>query len=347
MEEALRESEANFRAVAENAVDSILILRDERVVYANPQAAKMTGYSFEELLQAGIPRLLAPEEFVAMHLEYYQARLTGRTAPPRYESVGVRKDGTRLPMEVSATRTDWKGNPAVMVIIRDISEAQKIEAERKAFATRLLEVQENERKELSALLHDHLGQLLTLTRLELGSITAYDPSSLKSIDSAVQRLDEALASVRGLAVSLRPPILDDLGLRAALETLLEELGESSGIDVSFSHKGEDVQLGKNVETSLYRVLQEALTNVVKHSGASAVDILMESDGTSVRLVIKDNGSGFDTSGLESSKGIGFVGMRERVSRCGGTLTVTSTPGEGTRIEAQVPTTTVHKEKPTS
>jgi len=343
MELAVRENEANFRALAENAVDSILILCEKKIVYANPQAVRMMGYGNEELLQIEIPRIIAPE-YVAVLMERYHDRLAGKGVPNRYEAIGVRKDGARIPIEISAARTDWKGRPAVMVIIRDISETQKIEAERREFATRLLEVQENERKELSALLHDHLGQLLTLTRLELGSVTAYDPNSLKSIDSAVQRLDEALASVRRLAVSLRPPILDDLGLRVALETLVEEFSESSGIQTSFTHEGPDLYLEKTTDAALYRVLQEALTNAAKHSNAKTVTVRMESSNDGVLMVIEDDGSGFDTTELDSTKGIGFVGMRERLFRCGGTLDVSSVHGKGTCIKAQVPVAKADKEK---
>lgn len=334
-ENALRDSESNFRALADNAMDGILILGERgQHVYANRRAAEITGYSVEEICGLGVRQLVHPDQSASIEAQSL-ARLAGKAAPNRYETVIVRKDGRAVPVEVSAALTVWKGRPAALAIMRDIGNQKRTEEERRRLAASLLEVQEEERKKISAMLHDHLGQLLTLTRLELGSVGVQDEASKKSVDSALQRLDEALGSVRRLAVSLRPPILDDLGVQAALETLTEEFADGSGIETSFRRTGRAPELSNAEETCLYRVLQEALTNAVKHSAATVIEVTLRTDEAETRLEVRDNGKGFDTE-TPGQKGLGVIGMRERLLQCGGSLDVESGKGSGTTIVAHVP-----------
>ncbi len=336
IEAALRESEENFKAVAENALDGIIVINpDGKIVYANRRISEISGYPMEELLKIGIHELAHPTERDRL-LGFTRERLTGGRAPHRYESMGVRKDGRVVPLEVASTRTSWQGKPASLAIMRDITEQKQIEEVRRQLASTLMEIQEEERKKISAMLHDHLGQLLTLTRLELGSVHAGDEVSRKSVSNALQRLDEALRSVRHLAVSLRPPILDDLGIDVALETLTEEFGDNPDIETFFEKKGPTPSLGEAEETSLYRVLQEALTNAAKHSGATRIDVTLQTDDRQVCLEVRDNGKGFDPHSILPQKGIGFIGMQERLRRCGGKLDVQSETGKGTTIRAVLP-----------
>ncbi len=336
MEDSLRESEANFRALAENAVDAIVIVvgSGHTCAYANRRAVELTGYPQDELLAMDLSRMFRPAD-MQMLMERYVRRMRGDEVPNRYDTIGVAKDGQQIPIEISAARTVWQGQPASLIVARDLREQRRIEEERARLASRLLEIQEEERKTIGSMLHDHLGQILTLTRLELGSVNAQDDASSKSIQNALQRLDEALGSVRRLAVSLRPPILDDLGIQAALESLTEEFADGSGLQAQFRCEGPAPTLSKADETCLYRVLQEALTNAAKHAQATRIEVLLRTDETNVCLVIRDNGKGFDPKALTDQAGLGFIGMRERLSRCGGTFELTSNKGEGTTIRACV------------
>jgi PAS domain S-box-containing protein len=340
MEEAVRESETNFRALAENAMDGIIIVsgEDARFVYANKAALDLSGYTSDDIQQRSLWDIIIPE----MHHDAratFQRRMAGDpSVPKRYETFAVRKDGRRFPVDVSIARTVWRGSPAMLAIARDVSLQKQLEMERSRLASSLLDIQEKERQEISSMLHDHLGQLLTLTRLELGSVGSYDASSKKSITNAIERIDEALGSVRRLAVSLRPPILDDLGIDVALETLTEEFADGSSIQTSFTHEGPKPALGNAEETCLYRVLQEALTNAAKHSGATRIDVQLRTSRGEVCLEIHDNGKGFDAEAQQTRGGIGFIGMRERLSRCGGTLDVISEADEGTTVRARIPKT---------
>ncbi|MBN1269329.1 MAG: PAS domain S-box protein [Kiritimatiellae bacterium] len=335
MENALRDSVANFKALAENAIDGILILGENGLhVYANTRAVEITGYSADELRQMGLADLAHPDE-VPKLLAQAEARLGGAEAPSRYETVIVTRDGRNLPVEVSATRTLWQGRPAGMAIIQDITARRLIEDERRSFAARLMEVQEEERKEISAVLHDHLGQLLTLANLELSEPARKGAKPGARIEAAKQRIDEALAAVRDMAISLRPPLLDDLGLEAALETLTEEFGDRSGLRIRLDRKGSLPALDAQTKTCLYRVLQEALTNVAKHARATQVVVNLRAEDGDIILEVADNGIGLAEPPDSSHKGMGLVGMRERIERLGGSLAVIGGTGRGAHIVVRI------------
>ena len=202
---------------------------------------------------------------------------------------------------------------------------------------RVVEAQEVERARLARELHDETGQALTsillgLKPLEERATNDEDRSAVRSLRELVV---STLQDVRRLAVELRPSVLDDFGLTSAVERLAESYREQSGLHVDLQ-----AQLGKErlppvVETALYRIIQEALTNIVKHAGASRVSILLtQRDGTAV-AVLEDDGAGFDTGAIRGD-GLGLVGMRERVGLLGGGLRIESSPGAGTTVRAEVP-----------
>jgi signal transduction histidine kinase len=201
---------------------------------------------------------------------------------------------------------------------------------------RVVEAQESERRRLALELHDETGQALTSILLGLKAIRA----SSSEQDAAQAEADlralivQALQDVRALAVELRPAALDDFGLVPALRRLAETFAERSGIETSVEASVEE-RLSTEIETTLYRVVQEALTNVVKHAGAAHVSIVVSSRDSSVAVTVDDDGRGFDTDAVRTSA-LGLLGMRERLALVGGTLTVESSPDAGTTLAAQVP-----------
>jgi signal transduction histidine kinase len=202
---------------------------------------------------------------------------------------------------------------------------------------RIVTAQELERRRLARELHDETGQALTSVLLGLKAVE--DAESEESLRSAAAELRElvvgTLQDVRRLAVELRPKALDDFGLVPALERLAQSFAEQTGIDVDLEATLPDTRLPGDVETALYRVVQESLTNVVKHARAQQISILVtQRDGT-VAAVIEDDGEGFDPTATRDDS-IGLVGMRERMTLIGGRLEVESRPGSGTTILAEVP-----------
>jgi signal transduction histidine kinase len=202
---------------------------------------------------------------------------------------------------------------------------------------RVVEAQELERARLARELHDQTGQALTSILLGLRPLeeTATTDADRSAVASLRELVVSTLQDVRRLAVELRPSALDDFGLATAVERLADSLREQSGLRVDLEAQLGETRLPADVETALYRIIQEALTNIVKHAEAKSVSILLtDRDGVTV-AVVEDDGSGIETNAIRGD-GLGLVGMRERVGLVGGKLRVESTPGSGTTVRAEVP-----------
>ena len=207
-----------------------------------------------------------------------------------------------------------------------------------SLANRLVEIQENERAAVARELHDEAGQVLSSLKLSLGRLEQ-SPDCPVAIKERLHELkvmaDGVLEELHGLAMDLRPVVLDRLGLVAALQQYTRQL-DGDGLKVQFKAVGyEKVRLPREVETSIYRIVQEAITNVIRHAEASQVGVLLER-GRSVRVTIEDDGRGFKPEQVDFTSHLGLTGIRERVEMLGGNLTVESTPGLGTSIIVEVP-----------
>jgi signal transduction histidine kinase len=202
---------------------------------------------------------------------------------------------------------------------------------------RVVEAQELERARLARELHDETGQALTSILLGLKPLeqSAETDEAREAVASVRELVVSTLQNVRRLAVELRPSALDDFGLVPAVERLVGTFREQSGLTVDLEAQLGEERLASDAETTLYRVIQEALTNVVKHAGASRVSILLQRKAGAVVAVVEDDGSGFDPTWV-GPESLGLAGMRERLSLAGGRLQVESAPGAGTTIVAEVP-----------
>ena len=216
-------------------------------------------------------------------------------------------------------------------------QSQQAESELRQLSGQLRTAQEQERKHLSRELHDQVGQLLTGLRLELSTVarTVTDAESSLRLANAKATVEQVLRSVRDIAMLLRPSMLDDLGLTPALAWLGREVSRSSGIEIQMEVDEEANSLPDAHRTCLYRVVQEALTNASLHSGARKVQVMLRTGGAWVSGTITDNGRGFETDpGVH--KGLGLVGMQERVRELGGSIRIVSSLGRGTRVEIRLP-----------
>jgi signal transduction histidine kinase len=202
---------------------------------------------------------------------------------------------------------------------------------------RVVEAQELERRRLARELHDETGQALTSILLGLKALEERtgDETSRAATEELRELVVSTLQDVRRLAVELRPTALDDFGLVAALERLTASFAEQTGISVDFQTALADERLPEEVETALYRIVQESLTNVVKHARARRVSILLARKEGAIKAVVEDDGQGFDPD-VQDGDGFGLVGMRERLALLGGRLMVESSSGAGTTIAAEVP-----------
>jgi len=221
---------------------------------------------------------------------------------------------------------------------------QRLHESRGLLLDRLLSAQEDERRRIAADLHDGLGQNLTTMLLRLSVIA--DSATTDAVRDNAAALREiastSLAEIRQLVRETRPPALDDLGLAAALERQLADVAAATGITVRLSWPdGEGRRFAPEIETAVYRVVQEAVTNAVRHAAAGRIDVTLAATDAALTATVRDDGQGFDVrAALEPARQpFGLLGMRERVAVLGGSVDVASEPGRGTVVEARIPLVT--------
>ena len=222
-----------------------------------------------------------------------------------------------------------------------LDELDRDRHELRALASQVIRAQEQERQRVARELHDDTAQVLFAQLLRLTTLRASPNPEVSQTSADLEQMTvEALESVRRLALELRPPALDDLGLEAALEGLAQRYADQLDIPVDYQARGPRLRLSEEIELVLYRVAQESLTNIVKHAGADKVWIDLDRGVHDLSLSIRDNGVGFDPEDTETPgrarAGLGLFGMRERAALAGGTLRIWQRPGGGTEVFTFIP-----------
>ncbi len=213
-------------------------------------------------------------------------------------------------------------------------------------SARLVNAQEEERRTIARELHDEIGQALTAIKLELGFLARAvqaQGAEARALESARGITDRAIQNVRDLSKLLHPPALDDLGLPATLDWLLNGFSARTGLHAELLQDGMEERLPADVEVAAYRIVQEALTNVARHAEASKCRVYLQRRPTLVLVTIEDNGKGFDVGSATAGgkrRGLGLLGIQERAAGCRGTLRLDSTPGYGTRLTVELPVAAV-------
>ena len=340
-ERALRESEERYRELFENSKDALYVHdMGGRYSSVNRAAEKLSGYSREELIGKHFSTFLNPE---------YEGHVVGQfckkledACETTYEAEIVTKEGRLIPVEISSRLILANGIAiGVQGCVRDISERKRAQAAARTYSRRLIEAQEAERRRISRELHDQVGQILTAVKMNLHSLQGKcsAPEMLASIEDNMEVIDEAVDQVRDLSVDLRPLLLDDFGLVVASRWYLGRQAKRCGIDTVFNTRSltEDDRFSSELETACFRIVQEAVTNIVRHAKANQISTLLERSNGELMLSISDDGIGFDLSVLRSSAAtLGLRGMEERVQALGGTITIDSAPTLGTTICARFP-----------
>jgi PAS domain S-box-containing protein len=333
---------ARLAGLLESAMDAIISTDEsQRIVMYNRAAERIFGWSAQETIGQPLAKLL-PERFRHSHAEHVvrfgNTGVTSRRMSGSQVVYGLRANGEEFPVDASISQVETSEGKLYTVILRDVTERVRAQQELAAFAAEASSAREQEKSRISRELHDELGQ--TLTALKMDAIVVRDGFAAgaperRQLDEMLALLDSAVASTRRIAADLRPLVLDDLGLVAAIEWLAHNFTQRTGVACQL-RVDEEIELGEPYATAIFRMVQESLNNVAKHAQASNVEVGLAREGDDVAVTVRDDGRGFVPSDPRKPQSMGLVGLRERAALLRGKLQLASAPGQGTRVEVRIP-----------
>lgn len=324
-------------------MDGIITVDEQQhIVLYNQAAEKIFGWSGGQVMGRSLDMLI-PERFRAGHLEHIRrfaaTGVTSRRMGGGPVIRGLRSGGEEFPMDASISQLDTAEGKLFTVILRDVTERVRAQEDLAAFAAEANAIREQEKSRVARELHDELAQSLTALKMD----TIWVRENLGSDPRAVERklgemlamLDASVAATRRIAADLRPLLLDDLGLMPAIEWLVQNFEQRTGMACELD-ADEELELDEPYATAVFRIVQESLVNVAKHSKATQVSVAIARSGKTMLLSVRDNGVGFSPVAGRKPHSLGLAGLRERAQLLKGTISVHSQPGEGTTVEARIP-----------
>src|ERR1051325_4679978 len=340
----LHASEQRFRSLLEAAPDAMLVVnRKGDVVLANDQVERLFGYSQEELLGQSF-EILVPERFRNKHVPQHDNFLSASRTQPS-EAYGLRKDGHEFPVEISLRPLETIEGVLITSAIRDITQRKLAEENLRELSARLLQLQDEERRHIARELHDSTGQMLVALSMMLTPLTEdqgeIDSESRAAIKDSLDLIGDLSKEVRTISHLLHPPLLDEIGLSSALRMYLEGFAERSKIKMDLEVPSDLGRFPQEIETAIFRVVQECVTNIHRHSGSSVARVCVSRVNKHVRIEIQDSGKGISRAQQADialgRAGVGIRGMKERVRQLGGSLKIDSQgEGKGTSVVAELP-----------
>ncbi|MDP2885811.1 MAG: PAS domain S-box protein [Ignavibacteria bacterium] len=349
-QEALRENEAKFRAVTEHTVSAILIIQGERFRYVNPAMSVITGYTEKELLEMRFWEFAHPE-FQDLFRIRALARQRGESAPSRYEFKVLTRSGEDRWVDFIDGYIQFGGKLAIIGTAFDITERKRAEQELRmsreqlrALSARIDSIREEEKTTIAREIHDGFGQELTAIKMDLVLLVeriesgeAISSTSLvEELRSTTKLVDRSIHTVRDIATELRPWAIDTLDLNGALEWQAKEFQTHTGIVCNVRSRVEGFTLERRRTNAIFRILQEALTNIARHAGAHKVDIELRRQEETLVLEVKDDGRGITEEEMLRRTSLGIVSMKERTILLGGELEIRGVKGKGTIVTVAVP-----------
>jgi len=332
-----------FRAIVEQSLAGIYVLQDECFQYVNATFAGMLGYTPEEMTGLSLQRLVPPD-FLDQVLERYHMRLRGDPPSMRFVSRGMHRDGHVVMIEVHGSRMAYRGRPAVVGVGIDVTERLRREeelhhsrAQLQALTAYINTVREDQRAKFARDLHDVLGGMLTSMKMDVTRIMRRAQSrEMSEIAGGLMELTkETIDTVRKLSEELRPSVLDNLGLQVAIERELAAFTKRYGIEAACESGGVAMSLSSRQATWIYRIFQQALTNIASHSSATQVRVHLDFGEAELRMEIADDGCGIDPM-VASGGSMGILSMRQRASELGASFELGTGVDRGTRLKLIVP-----------
>jgi PAS domain S-box-containing protein len=330
------------------ATVGVFIIDAERVIYANPHLAGLFGHTQAEICGRMHPCDLIGEDFRAAAMAAIDACLRGQDAAAPQFFDGLRADGRRIHVEALGTRTDYLGAPAIIGLLIDHTDRRRAEQQLfgsheklRSLTARIESVREDERTRISREIHDELGQTLTGLKMDMswlhGQLRDDQQALADKLEQMSALIDVTVQTVRKISWELRPGPLDSLGLVAAIEWQAREFQVRNGIRCKLKLPDECPDIDETVASSLFRILQELLTNVTRHAAASAVDVRLQLDDGGIVLTVRDNGRGMSGAAEAGQHSLGLLGVRERARHLGGEVEIVSAPRiKGTKVTVAIP-----------
>jgi PAS domain S-box-containing protein len=348
----LIENEQQLSLIFDSTKDAMWLLKvedlDTYMIERYNKAYKLlTGITKESWVGKLINDVLPPELLDRSISKYKRVVQTGEAG---HDFIILPSPGGDFTAEITITPIKEHNGKVVRLLgtAVDVTQQQKarkelvkMNLELRQLTSHLQNVREEERTHMAREIHDELGQQLTGLKMDLAwlkkKISVDEDAILNKLNSALQLVDGTINTVRKIATELRPSIIDDLGIKEALDWQCQEFTKRTGINVSFTSAIEKLNLPQAIPTALFRIVQEALTNVARHSKATKVNCTFEESNNELLLCVWDNGQGFSLSNQER-KTLGLLGIRERVAILKGQYSIASEPGQGTSISIKIPIT---------
>jgi PAS domain S-box-containing protein len=338
----------HLAAIVESSSDAIISVDlDGTIVSWNQGAEAIYGYPAEELLGRSISQLVLPQN--KNRVPVILGKVKNGRRVNLYETTHVRKDGeiVSVSLNISPIRDASGEIVGMSAIARDITESKIREdqlrqsSERlRALSTRLQSIREEERTRLARDIHDELGQRLTGLMMDLVSLSQKPPKTKELLGQRIKPMesiiDDTIKLVRKISSELRPGILDDLGLVAAMEWQLNDFKKRTGIACEFSSELDDSSFDHDITTALFRVFQETLTNIIRHARATRVRIEINDQDGFITLTVEDNGKGISEAEIADPHSLGLLGIRERVVIFGGDVHISGARSRGTQVIVKIP-----------
>jgi PAS domain S-box-containing protein len=346
---ALIKSERQYRTLFNNTSDSMFVCylnygkTLSSFIEVNEKACQILNYSMNELLQQNSLHIIFDnrEDEILSFIDklnsdksiIFNATLSG-------------KNGERIPVEINSRLFDFNDRPAILFISRDIAERQAFEEKIKQrteqlrnLASKLQSIREEERKMISREIHDELGQMLTVLKIQISLLSnkVNDNEIIQNKFKSVEKLiDNSIESVQKISSKLRPGLLDELGLIPAIEWQAQDFMDKTGIECECLLPKDELNLDQEKSTALFRIFQESIINTARHANASKLIISLTQGNNELVLEIKDNGKGITSNQISDPKSLGLLGMKERAFILGGSVNIKSSMNNGTTVKAVIP-----------
>jgi PAS domain S-box-containing protein len=336
---ALKTSEEKYRSYIDNAPDGVFIADEKgKFIEMNKAACLITGYSVEELSRLSFSDIILKKQNNDTP-HYFESLINGGSV--KSDLIYIQKNGSKRWWSLEAVKLS---NGNYLCFTKDITDRKRAERELHCSLEQLHQltqhietVRENERLNIARELHDDLGQALTAVKIDLGIIKrdVSDEKIITKVNNVSELVRDTIVTVQRLTAQLRPQIIDDLGLEAAIEWYTKEFAQRNGVEIAL-HIESGIRVTPNASLTVFRIMQESLTNISRYAKATRADISLSKLDDNVYFTISDNGIGISDSHLKSKKSFGLIGMKERSASLGGTLEVSRGEKNGTVVQMSFP-----------